>query len=270
MVALLLISLALVLSWMVLGARKATVAHHTTSLCRSYNAAYFQSLAHQIESITDESHLCVTDVVRQCRCHNPFVPHPQDASKTIRVDQWRDIMQMNVALLQNRTLSEPSAPNEGRPTQPDLVLYGDSITERLLGRFFGRYGPKMQDYARTTEAVWTKAGGGSIDGLPLGISSDEVRDPTQVSLLCLNVVESVLTSFLNLRFSFCLALLDCPPPVSVTEWRITRISAPSRLVDPHRDQRPHSGMFGRRYSGGSDSYCSRNSTTSPPSSCPTG
>ena len=33
----------------------------------------------------------------------------------------------------------------------------------------------MQEYARVTEQLLTKAGGGQMDGLPLGISSDEVR-----------------------------------------------------------------------------------------------
>lgn len=177
-VAVLLTSVSLVFSWIVLGARKATVAHQTTSICRSYNAAYFKRLALQVSSertTQDESHLCVTTVVTnhsQCRCHNPFVPQQQESSNVVSVDQWMDILQMNSALIQkNYSILD----NSGHHRQPDVLLYGDSITERLLGRFFGRYGPKMQEYARVTEQLLTKAGGGQMDGLPLGISSDEVR-----------------------------------------------------------------------------------------------
>ena len=177
-VAILLTSVSLVFSWVVLGARKATVAHQTTSICRSYNAAYFKRLALQISETTDPSHLCLTTIVTnhsQCRCHNPFMARRQDSSQVVSVDQWMDIVQMNAALIQTNYSILDGHNNNNNHRQPDVLLYGDSITERLLGRFFGRYGPKMQEYARVTEQLLTRAGGGSIDGLPLGISSDEVR-----------------------------------------------------------------------------------------------
>ena len=111
MIAILITSLTLVFSWIVFGSRKATVAHQTTSICRSYNAAYFHGLAQQIESIPVDSwqSLCVTDIATnrsQCRCHNPFFAQRQNSSKTISVDQWMQILQMNTELVQNQNYSE--------------------------------------------------------------------------------------------------------------------------------------------------------------------
>ena len=176
-VATLLACVSLVLSWMVLGARKATAAHQTTSICRSYNAAYFKSLVTQIEQEESESHLCISDITDNCGCLNPFVPKRQQrgGSSGMDTDKWMNILRMNTALLR--------ANYSDHDLQPDLLMYGDSITERLLGRFFGTYGPDIQEYTRVMEHVFTKKGGGQIDGLPLGISSDQVR-PVQYSFVC--------------------------------------------------------------------------------------
>ena len=174
--------LSVVLSWMIVGSKKATAAHQTTSHCRSYNAAYFKRLSKQVEETEDESHLCITAIVTNhdlCRCKNPFVPRPQqqqqqqqqqNSSTTnnnndmLSLEQWTHISRMNAALMAANYSDK----------QPDVVVYGDSITERVLGRFFGRYGPKMQAYTRVMEQIMTKAGGGKLDALPMGISSDQV------------------------------------------------------------------------------------------------
>lgn len=168
-VATLLTCVSLVLSYVIMGSRKATAAHHSTSICRSYNAAYFKGLATQIEHhAINESHLCITDIITnnsKCGCKNPYVPVPQE-NKIMAKENWLEIMRMNTRLLRQNYSDHDK--------QPDVLLYGDSITERLLGRFFGRYGPKMQEYTRVMEQVFTKEGGGQVDGLPLGISSDQI------------------------------------------------------------------------------------------------
>jgi hypothetical protein len=56
----------------------------------------------------------------------------------------------------------------------DLVMYGDSIVERLNGRLFGQQPDSIQDQAAITSEMLTKAGGGKIDALALGIAGDEV------------------------------------------------------------------------------------------------
>lgn len=139
--------------------------------CQSYDADYFSNLMGTVEkmslnaSLPDGASLCDANRLqhRTCRCRNPFIPISQDLTK---VKNWHQCHQMNIDLMEGNYTS--------RNFQPEVVLYGDSITERLLGRMFGKGGPKMQEFMRDTERVFTKEGGGAINGLPLGISSDEV------------------------------------------------------------------------------------------------
>jgi hypothetical protein len=57
----------------------------------------------------------------------------------------------------------------------DLVLYGDSIIERMNGRVFGEPIEDLQDQLAITRQFFTKEGGGKINALPLGIAGEEVR-----------------------------------------------------------------------------------------------
>ena len=56
----------------------------------------------------------------------------------------------------------------------DLVLYGDSIVERMNGREFGKPLDDLQDQLAITKQLFTHEGGGKINALPLGIAGEEV------------------------------------------------------------------------------------------------
>lgn len=135
--------------------------------CRPYDDLYFSNLLALVQDMplngSLSASLCDADRRKNCKCKNPFHPVPQLPE---RVRNWREIHQMNTDLIEKNYTAGG--------VQPELVLYGDSITERLLGQMFGKGGKNMRDYTRITERLFTKQGGGSINGLPLGISSDEI------------------------------------------------------------------------------------------------
>ena len=134
------------------------------NVCDGFDANYFSEIMHQVQRTAQES-LCTETYVPKdsCRCHNPFFPVIQD-----RVPGWEAVMEQNIDMLENNYTSINQ--------QPDFVLYGDSITERLLGRNFGHVieSSSMREKSEVAYHTITKAGGGKVNGLPMGISADEV------------------------------------------------------------------------------------------------
>jgi hypothetical protein len=60
-------------------------------------------------------------------------------------------------------------------TKPlDVVLLGDSITEHWLGTEMGVPVAKRRENAKVFHDLFTKDGGGRVEGLSLGISGDRV------------------------------------------------------------------------------------------------
>ena len=145
-----------------------------------------------------------------------------------RVKTWHDIRHLNAGLIEDNYTS--------KKIQPDLVLYGDSLTERLLGRMFGKSGSKMQELLKNTERVFTKEGGGVINGLPLGISSDEVRDSSR----------SIEHSFPPKKL-LSNDLKDSASLVSNTKWRAPIQPATKNILASYWDERCPNGLLCRRY-----------------------
>lgn len=122
---------------------------------------YFLEIMHHIQrGANDSASLCTDKFVQNCYCHNPFEPivHPWET------DKWRKATKQNVELLKANYSK----------TQPDFVIYGDSITEHLLGRARGRYIENLKDEAALTYEMFTKEGGGRVNGLPMGVGNDTV------------------------------------------------------------------------------------------------
>lgn len=94
-----------------------------------------------------------------CKCHNPFEATYDDT------EGWHEVFDSNLQAL-NETLEKEA--------NLDLVLYGDSIIERMNGRVFGKPLEELQDQLATTKQFFTKEGGGKINALPLGIAGEEV------------------------------------------------------------------------------------------------
>jgi len=202
---------ALTGSWIIAGSHKAHVAYNTSSVCRSYNAAYFRQLQQEMEQQQqrqrerkieedEQDPLCVPDIIgrknynqHKCRCRNPFYPVSQDLQK---VPDWNAIRQINLDAIAANYTSASASSSVAR--QPDVVIYGDSITERLTGNFFGKpRSPELPEYAENTQKLLTKQGGGKIDALPLGISSDQVSI-TAGEWTCIYSLWQLICSLLSL------------------------------------------------------------------------
>lgn len=103
---------------------------------------------------------------------------------------WHDVFDMNLQRL-NQTLEAGQ--------QYDLVLYGDSIIERMEGRIFGKVDPHLHDQSEITKSLLTKAGGGQINALPLGVAGDEVS----------TIYRSIRNTWLSLISSFFVIFYNC-------------------------------------------------------------
>ena len=97
--------------------------------------------------------------LEDCKCHNPFLIGYDDD------EDWHQVFDINLHAL-NETI--------GKGSPLDLVLYGDSIIERMNGRVFGKPLDTIQDQLAVTKEMFTKEGGGEIEALPLGIAGEEV------------------------------------------------------------------------------------------------
>ncbi|CAB9519363.1 Lipolytic protein G-D-S-L family [Seminavis robusta] len=120
----------------------------------------FSEWMHNIR-ITNSTELCQKEIASSdCKCHNPF--------KVAQSDQkgWHKIFESNLQALNETTLKEASL---------DLVLYGDSIIERMNGRVFGKPKDDLQDQFSVTKEYFTKEGGGKINALPLGIAGEQIH-----------------------------------------------------------------------------------------------
>ena len=78
---------------------------------------------------------------------------------------WHDVFDAHLDNL-NNTLT--------KGYEYDLILYGDSIIERMNGMVFGRPKSNLKEQLDVTKEVLTKEGGGRINAFPLGIAGDEV------------------------------------------------------------------------------------------------
>lgn len=97
--------------------------------------------------------------LEDCKCHNPFSGGYDDD------EDWHKVFDINLHAL-NETIGK------GNPL--DLVLYGDSIIERMNGRVFGKELDDGQEQFAISKEYFTKEGGGEIEALPLGIAGEEV------------------------------------------------------------------------------------------------
>ena len=98
----------------------------------------------------------------QCDWLNPTLPKPRQGKTTGEMDAW------NKAFLRNQELVADLV--EHHQAALDVVLVGDSIVEHIQGK--EETLTSLQRDHEVFEKLFTKQGGGFIDGLPLGIAGD--------------------------------------------------------------------------------------------------
>ena len=96
-----------------------------------------------------------------CRCLNPVVP-----VTPAWIDKWTNTTNQNIDLVNKAIV---------RPIQLDVVFLGDSITEQWNGRDSGTPGEKYHNTSVVFDELFHKSqGGGSLEGLALGVAGDRV------------------------------------------------------------------------------------------------
>mmetsp|Transcript_11089 Transcript_11089/g.30638 ORF Transcript_11089/g.30638 Transcript_11089/m.30638 type:complete len:342 (-) Transcript_11089:91-1116(-) len=118
-----------------------------------------QSIAEFMAPFRSDPQLRLCADGKTCQCINPTIGRERQD----RIEQWNiafDAMK-GVALQAKQTLG-----------QVDVILLGDSITEHWLGTAMHLPLRRREENAKVFKHLFTKAGGGAIDGVPLGISGD--------------------------------------------------------------------------------------------------
>lgn len=143
------------------GSGSTSSTHELSGPCQQFDLSYFNDLLWRVESMNEtDPDLCIKDFqFHPCQCLHPLRPSKQ----TIHPG-WMKVVAMNVALMKQNYSRFP----------PDVVIYGDSITEHLVGRNYGHSSSDFAETALVTQQLMTKGGGGHINALPMGVSADLV------------------------------------------------------------------------------------------------
>ena len=183
--------------------------------CHGLDTTYFAALLHRVQT-SNATQLCATEHQHTgCMCPNPLNP-------TSKSKGWQDTMQMNIDLLKTNYTT--------RGFHPEVVIYGDSITEHLLGREMGH--DRFPDIAQVTQETLTKRGGGHINGVPLGIAGDVVSLFSSYGTIYANWIcrmDSLIQTPLW-------AVLDWKFTLSPPKWGNAGRATPQRVVDTDWDQ----------------------------------
>ena len=94
-----------------------------------------------------------------CECNDPLDP----ISKA-EIPGWLKTHKMNMGLIDKALKTN---------TNVDVAFVGDSITEEWNGRLFGREEESLKGISKVFHESFTKDGGGSYEGVALGIAGDQ-------------------------------------------------------------------------------------------------
>mmetsp|Transcript_13691 Transcript_13691/g.31828 ORF Transcript_13691/g.31828 Transcript_13691/m.31828 type:complete len:205 (+) Transcript_13691:379-993(+) len=174
---------------------------------------------------------CCLKTRRSCSCHSPLIPRPNRRQE--QKQAWRQAHNRNIRLAENAS------------QQTDVVFLGDSITERFLGTDLEELRGRHRDKVQAFQELFTRAGGGTVDGVPLGISGDRVRrrrtayqvsanthlsHPTSVlPLLCCFLTSNSTTPAFPIPAGFLVKRITLFFRTTLLEYR-TLVQAPTRRI----------------------------------------
>lgn len=100
-----------------------------------------------------------------CDWVNPTLPEPRKSNNPKVLEGWQAAFEANQAAIQAIADAEVD-------TDLDVVLVGDSLVEHMEGKELGTKKSSLRRDEDVFETLFTRQGGGSIDGLALGIAGD--------------------------------------------------------------------------------------------------
>lgn len=106
-----------------------------------------------------DASFCQASKISTCNCTSTVTPQPQ-SPEMVPSRVWQAAFEKNVQLA------------ESAPSDLDVVILGDSITEHLAGTELGQVEETWERHSAVFNRLFTKNGGGDVEGLALGIGGD--------------------------------------------------------------------------------------------------
>mmetsp|Transcript_12256 Transcript_12256/g.19338 ORF Transcript_12256/g.19338 Transcript_12256/m.19338 type:complete len:471 (+) Transcript_12256:163-1575(+) len=129
----------------------------------------FGIVANDYTSITSQydlsvgkiDHWCLQGDNDSCMCEDPLQPQPRGEFRA-----WTKAHEFNKAAIKDMI-------DAGNPS-PDIAFLGASVVEEMDGRWFGeeRDDPNLQSIGKMFKKHFSKAEGGDMDGVALGVAGD--------------------------------------------------------------------------------------------------
>lgn len=136
---------------------------YVTKECQVYNTETLSLIEQHMISINDTTSFCTEEKVHDCQCR-----HPYQANKPKNFDaQWDQINTINLATVKAHIDSH---------ARTDVAILGDSIIEHFNGHDLGYGGGKWKANRKVFEKLFTKANGGKVDGVAMGIGGDRIQN----------------------------------------------------------------------------------------------
>jgi len=121
----------------------------------------FMELIDDTEYLDDEP-ACRTEAT-DCKWLNPTIPAPRNDENTVVSTEWKGAFQFNIHHIQGMIKTRGEL---------DVVLVGDSIVEHWEGKDMGISEVSLRRDHEVFEELFTRHGGGKIDGMAHGIGGD--------------------------------------------------------------------------------------------------
>jgi lysophospholipase L1-like esterase len=121
--------------------------------------------------------------VPDCDWDNPTIPAQRHDDNTVVTAEWNYAVQFNIRHIQSMTANSPEDDNDNdestytktsqeAQSNVDVVLIGDSIVEHWEGKDMGINEASLHPDHEVFEELFSKKGGGQIDGMAHGIGGD--------------------------------------------------------------------------------------------------
>lgn len=137
-----------------------SVQHEISPLIAAQIETDYSSINSQYDfSLGKIDHWCIFGGDEGCECNDPLDP----ISKA-EIPGWLKTHKMNMGLIDKALKTD---------TEVDVAFVGDSITEEWNGRLFGRDDENLKGISNVFNEYFTKEGGGSYEGVALGIAGDQ-------------------------------------------------------------------------------------------------
>ena len=133
----------------------------------------FEELKFRVEG-SNQTDLCILKLTKQlhivgeCHCSNPFIGLTMVNTKNYprSGDRWSRAFDLEKERVEKASQLQ----------NIEVAFLGDSITEHWLGTDLGNPTQKLENHSKVFNEMFTRDGGGAIDGIVLGIAGERCKN----------------------------------------------------------------------------------------------